>query len=196
MENINAEAIYLDVLTDLINLKELQYDFPASDLDSDEPSPTSCSDSTTDCFTFPVEVKSEATDVLTSCKESKRRPVGRKEINPVDAYKIKRNIRERRRTKRIADGFLKLQNAIPHCRGRKRLSKIDTLRNALAYIYYLSDILYEDDMKRNALKAEQMLRSQIPNAQRGHILAQNSPVLPISSRPIFLYPAVGNQPSF
>ena len=195
MENKNFEDACQDCLPDLTNLQELQYDFPGLDLDSDDLSPASSSGSSTECFTFLTEVKQEATDKRTSCKENKERRKGTKKVNSVEDYKIKKNLRERRRIKRIADGFMKLKNSIPHCRGIKRLSKINTLRNALSYIYHLSNILHEDDIRRNALQAEQMSQNRLLSINPGHILMQDPDVLYQNSRPIFMYPTVVIQPS-
>ena len=195
MENVSLKVNHLDLLPDLKDLPELQCDFPTLDFDTDEVSPGSSSGSSADVFTFNAKVKSEPTDVLTSCKVKKLAGKDRKKITSVDDYKAKRNIKERRRIKRIADGFTKLQNALPHCRGKKRLSKIDTLRNALSYIYHLSNILHEDDIRRNALQAEQMLTNPEESALPVHILIQSPGFLQRYCRPIFVYPAVVNQTS-
>ena len=53
--------------------------------------------------------------------------------------KIKRNERERRRVRRLADGFKKLREVVPG--NYKKLSKLDTLRRALDYMSSLSEIL-------------------------------------------------------
>ncbi|CAH2306322.1 pancreas transcription factor 1 subunit alpha-like [Pelobates cultripes] len=51
------------------------------------------------------------------------------------------NVRERRRMLSINSAFEELRNRVPTFPYEKRLSKIDTLRLAIAYIALLSDIL-------------------------------------------------------
>lgn len=57
--------------------------------------------------------------------------------------KVKRNERERRRVRRLADGFRKLREVVPG--NYKKLSKLDTLRRALDYIASISELLETHD---------------------------------------------------
>ena len=57
--------------------------------------------------------------------------------------KVKRNERERRRVRRLADGFRKLREVVPG--NYKKLSKLDTLRRALDYISSISELLETHD---------------------------------------------------
>ena len=57
--------------------------------------------------------------------------------------KVKRNERERRRVRRLADGFRKLREVVPG--NYKKLSKLDTLRRALDYISSISELIETHD---------------------------------------------------
>ena len=107
-------------------------------------------------------IKSEPSgQTVSSCKKRQRSRKGtRKPTQRSGASKFKRNERERRRVKKLADGFINLRDAVPHCRGDKKMSKLDTLRNALNYMHYLTSIVHEDDLRKNALQAEQFLAVQ------------------------------------
>uniref|UniRef100_A0A8C5PN84 BHLH domain-containing protein n=1 Tax=Leptobrachium leishanense TaxID=445787 RepID=A0A8C5PN84_9ANUR len=71
------------------------------------------------------------------------------------------NVRERRRMLSINSAFEELRGRVPTFPYEKRLSKIDTLRLAIAYIALLSDILisgmdpktYLDEFVRNGSQA-------------------------------------------
>ncbi|OCT63715.1 hypothetical protein XELAEV_18044815mg [Xenopus laevis] len=73
------------------------------------------------------------------------------------------NVRERRRMLSINSAFEELRSRVPTFPYEKRLSKIDTLRLAIAYIALLSDILssgmdpksYVDEFVRTGLKSPQ-----------------------------------------
>ncbi|XP_075685703.1 heart- and neural crest derivatives-expressed protein 2-like isoform X2 [Rhinoderma darwinii] len=75
----------------------------------------------------------------------------------VKVYRHAANIRERRRMLSINSAFEELRGKVPTFPYEKRLSKIDTLRLAIAYIALLSDILdsgmepkaYVDEFVRN-----------------------------------------------
>ncbi|XP_066302461.1 pancreas transcription factor 1 subunit alpha-like [Branchiostoma lanceolatum] len=54
------------------------------------------------------------------------------------------NLRERRRMQSINDAFDGLRQRIPTLPYEKRLSKVDTLRLAIGYINFLSDLLNSD----------------------------------------------------
>jgi Helix-loop-helix DNA-binding domain. len=60
--------------------------------------------------------------------------------------KVKRNERERRRVRRLADGFRKLREVVPG--NYKKLSKLDTLRRALEYMSSLADVLDTQSLGR------------------------------------------------
>lgn len=54
------------------------------------------------------------------------------------------NVRERRRMQSINDAFEGLRSHIPTLPYEKRLSKVDTLRLAIGYIHFLSELVHSD----------------------------------------------------
>ena len=76
----------------------------------------------------------------------------------------KRNERERNRVRLVNQGFTCLRQKIPFAHGRKRLSKVETLRYAVDYIKHLQCVIQEhDEQFSNAVmerEAERMLRLQ------------------------------------
>ncbi|XP_002933181.5 pancreas transcription factor 1 subunit alpha [Xenopus tropicalis] len=66
------------------------------------------------------------------------------------------NVRERRRMQSINDAFEGLRSHIPTLPYEKRLSKVDTLRLAIGYINFLSELVQSDLPLRN------------PNTDSGH----------------------------
>ncbi|NWZ58374.1 PTF1A factor, partial [Spizaetus tyrannus] len=60
------------------------------------------------------------------------------------------NVRERRRMQSINDAFEGLRSHIPTLPYEKRLSKVDTLRLAIGYINFLSELVQSDLPLRNA----------------------------------------------
>lgn len=57
----------------------------------------------------------------------------------------KRNERERNRVRLVNDGFSCLRQHIPYFPDKKKLSKVETLRYAVAYIKHLQDMINEHD---------------------------------------------------
>ena len=57
----------------------------------------------------------------------------------------RRNERERNRVRMVNDGFLCLRQHIPYFPDKKKLSKVETLRCAVAYIKHLQDLITEHD---------------------------------------------------
>ena len=57
----------------------------------------------------------------------------------------RRNERERNRVRMVNDGFLCLRQHIPYFPDKKKLSKVETLRCAVAYIKHLQDLINEHD---------------------------------------------------
>ncbi|XGW33204.1 hypothetical protein V3C99_017573 [Haemonchus contortus] len=75
------------------------------------------------------------------------------------------NVRERKRMCSINVAFIELRNYIPTFPFEKRLSKIDTLNLAIAYINMLEDILRSPmDPHRYIRRCVAMSRSSHPNA--------------------------------
>ncbi|XP_060103988.1 pancreas transcription factor 1 subunit alpha [Heteronotia binoei] len=60
------------------------------------------------------------------------------------------NVRERRRMQSINDAFEGLRSHIPTLPYEKRLSKVDTLRLAIGYIHFLSELVRSDLPLRSA----------------------------------------------
>ena len=76
-------------------------------------------------------------------------------IRQKNETKVKRNIRERMRIKKLQDGFKKLQTVVPG--DSKKLSKLDTLKYALEYIKTLTILLQQHD--------KQMIEQQMQHYQ-------------------------------
>lgn len=57
----------------------------------------------------------------------------------------RRNERERNRVRMVNDGFSSLRQHIPYFPEKKKLSKVETLRCAVAYIKHLQDLINEHD---------------------------------------------------
>lgn len=57
----------------------------------------------------------------------------------------KRNERERNRVRLVNEGFTCLRQKIPFAHGKKRLSKVETLRYAVDYIKHLQRVIKEHD---------------------------------------------------
>lgn len=83
--------------------------------------------------------------------------------------KHKRNERERRRVKKLSDAFISLRDSVPYCVGDKKLSKLETLKYALYYMYTLSRMLYEDDMRKRASNTEQWLALQQDQLRKSQV---------------------------
>ena len=61
----------------------------------------------------------------------------------------RRNERERNRVRMVNDGFSSLRQHIPYFPDKKKLSKVETLRCAVAYIKHLQQLIEEDDALLN-----------------------------------------------
>lgn len=99
-------------------------------------------------FMFPTKSNLESRIKLELCEEdedeishstSTDSSPDNKQIKRKLECKVKRNERERRRVRRLADGFRKLREVVPG--NYKKLSKLDTLRRALEYMSGLAEVL-------------------------------------------------------
>ena len=92
--------------------------------------------------------KTPATKTTTTRKRKEKISSGRnrcqKKVDKRD--KTLRNERERRRVQRLSDGFSLLRDLIP---GKKKMSKLDTLRVAMDYMEELKELVasFDDDEK-------------------------------------------------
>lgn len=68
----------------------------------------------------------------------------------------RRNERERNRVRMVNDGFSCLRQHIPYFPDKKKLSKVETLRCAVAYIKHLQDLITEHD----SMAAESVANSE------------------------------------
>ena len=100
---------------------------------------------------------SEQTTTNNSRKRATRTRRTRKSTQRSGETKHKRNERERRRVKKLSDAFVSLRDSVPCCVGDKKLSKLETLKYALYYMYNLSSMLYEDDFRKRSIQTEQWL---------------------------------------
>ncbi|CAD5124009.1 DgyrCDS12312 [Dimorphilus gyrociliatus] len=68
----------------------------------------------------------------------------------------KRNERERERVRCVNEGYARLRSHLPIKQRDKRISKVETLRQAIKYIQHLQNILKEkeNEYRVNVLKAE------------------------------------------
>ena len=101
-------------------------------------SPHSASDSGS--FNFPDLLVTERK--MSGQSLRRRKNIDKENIRKKET-KVKRNERERRRVRRLADGFAKLRTVVPG--NYKKLSKLDTLKNAMEYINGLASLLATDD---------------------------------------------------
>jgi len=101
-------------------------------------------DSGNECFFFPAQVKLECEEISNQYKNDK--------VKRKTETKIKRNERERRRVRRLAEGFKKLKTVVPG--DSVKLSKLETLKMALDYIKTLSETL--EQQQQHEEYAQQM----------------------------------------
>lgn len=102
------------------------------------PNPTessSCDESSSSYFIFPTNSSCDGPKPINSTPKLEGAEKGKRKME----CKVKRNERERRRVRRLADGFRKLREVVPG--NYKKLSKLDTLKRALDYMSGLSDLL-------------------------------------------------------
>jgi len=150
---------------------------------------------TTDQQLFNVgNVKCESQLGDTTKKRASRGRRTRKSSQRSGETKHKRNERERRRVKKLSDAFISLRDSVPYCVGDKKLSKLETLKCALYYMYSLSSMLYEDDMRQSAAKTEQWLTLQQNEIQKNQVTMNQQNVIVNQSyhTPILLVPAQDN----
>ena len=114
-------------------------------------------------------VKSETETGSGTKKRGTRSRRTRKSSQRSGETKHKRNERERRRVKKLSDAFISLRDSVPYCVGDKKLSKLETLKYALYYMYTLSRMLYEDDMRKRAVKTEQWLALQQDELRKNQV---------------------------
>lgn len=85
------------------------------------------------------------------------------------------NVRERKRTQKLNQAYKQLQSIIPK-EPSDKMSKIHTLKLALAYIDFLNDILKESDDNNNNKAREKSPRSNfLQNHQESPTYTINSP---------------------
>ncbi|NXM78294.1 PTF1A factor, partial [Serilophus lunatus] len=77
------------------------------------------------------------------------------------------NVRERRRMQSINDAFEGLRSHIPTLPYEKRLSKVDTLRLAIGYINFLSELVQSDLPLRSASNESSSQPKKIIICHRG-----------------------------
>ncbi|NWV43908.1 PTF1A factor, partial [Grantiella picta] len=77
------------------------------------------------------------------------------------------NVRERRRMQSINDAFEGLRSHIPTLPYEKRLSKVDTLRLAIGYINFLSELVQSDLPLRSASSESPSQTKKIIICHRG-----------------------------
>jgi transcription factor 1a len=80
---------------------------------------------------------------LTNCKRRRKRKSGSGLREPV-VQRHAANMRERKRMQSINEAFEGLRHHIPTLPYEKRLSKVDTLRLAIGYIGFLTEIINSD----------------------------------------------------
>lgn len=83
-------------------------------------------------------------DDLTNCKRRRKRKSTNGGIREPVVQRHAANMRERKRMQSINEAFEGLRHHIPTLPYEKRLSKVDTLRLAIGYIGFLSDIINSD----------------------------------------------------
>ncbi|XP_026544773.1 pancreas transcription factor 1 subunit alpha-like [Notechis scutatus] len=109
----------------------------------------SSSSSTSASFTYDCcGLAASPRDSLKACSAAVRRRV-RSEAE-MQQLRQAANVRERRRMQSINDAFEGLRSHIPTLPYEKRLSKVDTLRLAIGYINFLSELVQSDLPLRSA----------------------------------------------
>ena len=64
----------------------------------------------------------------------------------------KRNERERERVRCVNEGYARLRRHLPLSLKHRRISKVETLRYAIAYIEYLQELIqFADTMQQNCV---------------------------------------------
>ncbi|MBN3274728.1 HLH13 protein, partial [Polyodon spathula] len=117
----------------------------------------------TDLDSQPLQLEGAELDSSLAANEAHEFNKIQRRLVPNHPYKVQRhaaNIRERKRMLSINSAFEELRSYVPTFPYEKRLSKIDTLRLAIAYIALLREILlsgcdpksYVDQCMKNGYK--------------------------------------------
>lgn len=77
------------------------------------------------------------------------------------------NMRERKRMQSINEAFEGLRARIPTLPYEKRLSKVDTLRLAIGYISFLSELIQSDETSPEAVRVTEQPRKVIIHCHSG-----------------------------
>lgn len=101
-----------------------------------------------------------------SCGAMKRRRRMRSDTE-MQQLRQAANVRERRRMQSINDAFEGLRTHIPTLPYEKRLSKVDTLRLAIGYINFLSELVQSDLPLRNQNNESSMQPKKVIICHRG-----------------------------
>lgn len=144
--SFNEDMIFHHGATIAVNSNYHLYS-PMSSESSEEELISPVSNSSTDSFIYPSEYQVlNIDDDHDEDYDTERKP---RKINISSARKattkVRRNERERRRVRKLSDGFAKLKTVIPG--NRKKLSKLDTLKNAVEYINNLATMLTAHDVE-------------------------------------------------
>ncbi|XP_045135218.1 pancreas transcription factor 1 subunit alpha-like [Portunus trituberculatus] len=155
LENVNLEAVNRQWMC---SSSYLEWDLPSSTTPPDPAypasscSPSSSSPSSASAYSCPPagtdpwapwasphKTQQEDSLVVSGIREGRRR----RRVCPMAQVRQRQaaNMRERRRMASINDAFEGLRAHIPTMPYEKRLSKVDTLRLAIGYITFLSDMV-------------------------------------------------------
>ena len=85
-------------------------------------------------------------------------------VSQQPAAVARRNARERNRVKQVNNGFATLRQHIPGASKAKKISKVETLKQAVDYIRTLQDLLDENDYGSPSPNSNQSQISPIPNS--------------------------------
>ena len=96
---------------------------------------------------------------ITSCKRRRKRRSGGGMREPV-VQRHAANMRERKRMQSINEAFEGLRHHIPTLPYEKRLSKVDTLRLAIGYIGFLTEIINSDIQHNDKLSNRPRIETQ------------------------------------
>ncbi|XP_045624902.1 pancreas transcription factor 1 subunit alpha-like [Procambarus clarkii] len=138
LENVNLEAMNRQWMA---SPGYLDWDVAAATTTSASSSPASSCEAADSWLPWTTSHKSPQEDSLlaSSARENRRR----RRMCPLTQVRQRQaaNMRERRRMASINDAFEGLRSHIPTMPYEKRLSKVDTLRLAIGYITFLSDMV-------------------------------------------------------
>lgn len=96
---------------------------------------------------------------LKNCKRRRKRKSGSGIREPI-VQRHAANMRERKRMQSINEAFEGLRHHIPTLPYEKRLSKVDTLRLAIGYIGFLTEIVNSDVRHNEALCSRPRIEKQ------------------------------------